>query len=145
MSLRTPSVAVMCCVALIWSSAALAEAGDGERVIDIRALQSCTDASLSGARCLPVNNFISAEGKTIGFHALRWLLGTVGLRGDETVLVVGANMQQVKAVGGLFYRAGQRRVRTLDKPFVAKPGAAGGEPRSLSREVVYTAPMRREP
>ncbi len=137
---RILSIALACCLGLV--AAAGAAANDGDMVIDIRDLESCTAASMPNARCLPVNNFIGPDGTTIGFHALRWLLGTVGLRGDETVLVIGADGQDIKAVAALLYQAGQHRVRRLDKPFAAQSGAPGGDPRSLSREVVFTRPMR---
>ncbi len=135
------SLAMACCLNLAAVNGAAAN--DGERVIDIRDLKSCASGSLPGARCLPVTNFVRPDGESIGFHALRWLLGTVGLSGHESVLVIGADTQDIKTVAALLYQAGQHRVRTLDKPFAAATGAPGGEVRSLSREVVFTQPMRR--
>lgn len=111
-------------------------------VIDIRDLPSCTAASLPRSRCLPVDHFVDPTGKIIDFHALRWLLGTVGLSGGESVLVIGATPQDVRTVGALLYLAGQTHVMMLDSSFEAPPGAPGGTERSLSREKVFTAPMR---
>ena len=102
---------LLCCGAL---ASGVAEAAD-PRVIDIRDSQSCTEASMPGARCLPVSNFRDGDGKTIGFHALRWLLGTVGLSGEETVLVIGASAGDVRMVGGLMHRAGQHRVQIQER------------------------------
>lgn len=119
----------------------VSEAADAQ-VIDIRDIKSCTEASLPGARCLPSSNFIDPDGRVIGFHALRWLLGTVGLSGGETVLVIGTSPQDAKTIGTLLGLAGQHNVQVVDMPFTAPAGATGGEPRSLSREVVFTAPMR---
>ena len=144
---------LICCVALAWSADAVADSDGGPvaidsagqlpdaRIIDIQDEDACTTASLPGARCLPFNNFQRADGQTIGFHALRWLLGTVGLNGEETVLVIGGTTDQVKTVGGLIYQAGQHRVAFLTTPFKSPINATGGEPRSFSREVVFTQAM----
>ena len=112
------------------------------QVIDNRDLQSCSAGSLPRARCLPVGHFVDPTGKRIGFHAMRWLLGTIGLSGEETVLVIGDNATDSQMVGALLHQAGQRRVQMFDKPFVAPPSAPSGEPRSMSRETVFIAPMR---
>ncbi|HER25682.1 MAG TPA: hypothetical protein ENI69_01090 [Rhodospirillales bacterium] len=121
-----------------------ADAASGARVIDIRTEDECTSASMTDARCLPMRNFKDSSGQVIGFHALRWLLGTVGLSGREQVLVIAANSTDALFVGTLLHLAGQRRVSVLDQPFEAPPGAPAGQTRSLSREVVFTSPMRPE-
>ena len=128
----------------IASLAAISNLSDVQHsdVIDIRDTQSCTIGSLPRARCLPVGHFVDRNGTVISFHALRWLLGTVGLTGGETVLVIGAAPEDTHRVGALLHQAGQRRVLMLDKPFHAPANAPSGTPRSLSRETVFTAPMR---
>jgi len=152
---RALSFALVCWAALSWSAVATAREDHGAltfvaheaevadaHVIDVRDLQSCAQASLPGARCLPIRSLVSPTDGLVGFHALRWLLGTVGLSGAQTVLVIGANARDVRTVGALLYLAGQRRVRLLDKPFAPQSDDPGGVARSLSREVVFTEPMR---
>ena len=148
------AIGLTCCVAFTSTASARAAASlvpvsdisDDElhRVIDLRDAQSCLAGSLPQARCLPVGHFINPTGTVISFHALRWLLGAVGLKGDETVLVVGDSADDTRKVGALLHRAGQHRVRMFDKPFSAPVSAPSGAPRSLSRETVFTAPMREE-
>jgi len=139
-------------MALPWASASasdnaltlvdtLADTSD-THVIDIRNLQDCEGSSLPRGRCLPVDNFVDPTGKIIGFHALRWLLGTVGLNGTEKVLVIGDTPSSVRTVGALLYLAGQKDVAVLEVPFAPRINAAGGTGRSLSREAIFTAAMR---
>ena len=122
----------------------LAEFGDlGEvAVIDVRAEADCLKGSLPDARCLPAEWLITADGaEAIGFHALRWLLGTVGLTGDETLaLYPGPDgpTPDAWATAALAYLAGQSEVLML------AGGTTGrnGWPRGQTREEVFTAPMR---
>lgn len=114
------------------------------RVIDIRAEDDCLAGSLPGARCLPAPWLLDGgDGAPIGFHALRWLLGTVGLTGREPLVVYagpeGAT-DDALAVAALAYLAGQNTVSVHDG--AAAETGPGGEGRSFSREAVYTAPMR---
>lgn len=113
-----------------------------DHVIDIRSMSSCTEGSLPHARCLPMDYFVDPAGKVIGFHALRWLLGTVGLNGDEEVLVIGERAADTQKIGKLLHQAGQRWVWILGTPFVVQANAPSGTSRSFSRETVYTAAMR---
>jgi len=83
-----------------------------------------------------------ADGRPVDFHALRWLLGTIGLSGAERALVVGANSADAGAVGALLFLAGQRDVAILDQAPTVAPGARGGTSRSMTREDVFVAPMR---
>ena len=116
-------------------------AGD-TRVIDVRPERACTAASLAGARCLPASELFDREGRPVSFHVLRWLLGTVGLTGHENVLVVAGDPADAAAVGGLLLVAGERDVAVLDRAVEVPAGAAGGQARSMTREAVFTAPMR---
>ena len=112
-------------------------------VVDIRAEDVCLDASLAGARCLPAEWFLSADGAAIGFHAMRWLMGTVGLTGSETLVIYDGAARPgdaAWAIAALAHLAGQQTVLLHMGPGVVKD--TGGEGRSLSREAVYTAPMR---
>lgn len=121
---------------------AQSQVGSDPRVIDLRAERACTRASLPGARCLPASKLFDADGAPVSFHVLRWLLGTIGLSGQEQVLLVGDNMADTAAVGGLMLLAGQRDVAVLDRPVTIPVGAPGGSSRSTTRETVFTAPMR---
>lgn len=117
-------------------------AAGGTRVIDVRAEGTCTAASVAGARCLPASELFDADGGPVSFHVLRWLLGTIGLSGHEHVLVVGDKAADAAAVGALLLLAGQRDVAVLDRPVAVPADASGGNPRSMTRERVFTAPMR---
>jgi thiosulfate/3-mercaptopyruvate sulfurtransferase len=112
------------------------------RVIDVRSRVSCEKASLPGARCLPAAALFYKDGRPVDFHTLRWLLGTIGLSGNESVLVVGANAGNAAAVGALLYLAGQRAVAVIDKPLTVPAKADAGSARGMTREAVFTAPMR---
>jgi len=112
-------------------------------VLDIRAEADCLSGSLPDARCLPAAWFLDdGTGRTIGFSPLRWLLGTVGLTGGETVLIFdGAETPSPEAwaVAALIYLAGQAEVAVLEGR--AETGR-NGWPRAFSREEVFTAPIR---
>ena len=112
------------------------------RLVDVRAKAACEHASLPGARCLPAASLFRPHGRPPGFHALRWLLGTIGLAGSERVLVFGASARQAASVGALLFLAGQRDVMVLDHAPSIPPGAPPGAPRSLVSETIFTAPMR---
>jgi thiosulfate/3-mercaptopyruvate sulfurtransferase len=158
MTRRPPCMRMLCGAALLAAlagplpaaaapSAALrfveqAQLDSAIRVIDVRALKTCEQASLPGARCLPAADLFAAEGRPIDFHTLRWLLGTIGLSGQERVLVVAAKPSDAAAVGALLVLAGQRAVAVLDRPVAIPAGAQGGSDRAITREAVFTAPMR---
>ncbi|HVZ52697.1 MAG TPA: rhodanese-like domain-containing protein [Pseudolabrys sp.] len=112
------------------------------RVIDVRTENACAQASLPGARCLPATELFSADGAPVSFHVLRWLLGTIGLNGSERVVVVADNMADAAVVGSLLLIAGQREVAVLDRAVAIPTDASGGTPRSMTRETVFTTPMR---
>ena len=112
-------------------------------VIDIRDEEKCLRGSFPASRCLPATDLLDASGRPVSFYALRWLLGTVGLSGDEKVAVYSNNEAKAKSVARLIYLSGQAHVITLPKVSendISYPG----EPRSLSRETVFSAPMRDE-
>lgn len=112
---------------------------DAARVLDIRAEAECAKASLPEARCLPADWLFRAEGGPIDFGTLRWLLGTLGLSGSETVAVWPADAPDAPAVSALLHLAGQARVVL----YAGTPGwTTRGETRSFTREAVFTAPMR---
>lgn len=114
-------------------------------VVDTRPAEACKQRSLAGARCLPAAIFLSTHRRLPGERDLLWLLGTAGLKGDETVLVVGQDATDRDFVAGLLYMAGQRRLQVLTEPVgrLLESGKTGpGRERSFAREVVFEAPMR---
>jgi thiosulfate/3-mercaptopyruvate sulfurtransferase len=118
----------------------------GAVVIDARPLAACREKSLAGARCLPAEDFLGPQRRLPGARDLLWLLGTAGLSGRESVLVVGQEAVARDFVAGLLYIAGQRRVQVLAEP-VGRVLAGGGDnsagrARGMIREAVFEAPMR---
>ncbi|GGD22026.1 hypothetical protein GCM10011358_03130 [Sinisalibacter lacisalsi] len=111
-------------------------------VLDIRAEADCLAGSLPDARCLPAAWMLDdGAGRAIGFSQLRWLLGTVGLSGRETLVIYdGAEKptNEAWAVAALVHLAGQAEVSVLEGR--AETGR-NGWPRAFSREQVFTAPM----
>jgi thiosulfate/3-mercaptopyruvate sulfurtransferase len=115
-------------------------------VVDARPSADCAAKSLAGARCLPATDFLGPHNRLPSARDLLWLLGTAGLSGEESVLVVGQEAVARDFVAGLLYVAGQRSVRVLAEPVarVLEQGAAAGAGRSrgMVREAVFAAPMR---
>jgi thiosulfate/3-mercaptopyruvate sulfurtransferase len=126
----------------------LADATDRDAavVVDTRALADCRARSLAGARCLPADDLLGPQRRLPSARDLLWLLGTVGLSGRETVIVVGQEATSRDFVAGLLYLAGQRQVRILAEPVArllgAGAAAAPGRERGMVRETVFEAPMR---
>lgn len=126
----------------------LADAADRDAavVVDTRALADCRVRSLAGARCLPADDLLGPQRRLASTRDLLWLLGTMGLSGRETVIVVGQDAVSRDFVAGLLYVAGQRRVRILAEPVARLLGtgaaAAPGRERGMVRETVFEAPMR---
>ncbi|MEZ5767137.1 MAG: hypothetical protein R3D80_05265 [Paracoccaceae bacterium] len=116
----------------------------GTAVLDIRDEESCLASSPPGARCLPAEQMLTgADGAPIGFHALRWALGTLGLTGAETLVIYQGDTvapEDARAAAALVYLAGQAEVLVHAGP--ALETDVGGDGRAPWREVVYTAPMR---
>lgn len=114
--------------------------GAGGTVIDSRPLADCKRASLAGARCLPAEEFLDPQRRLASERDILWLLGTAGLAGSETVLVVGEDAAARDFVAGLLYLAGQKSVRILNGTMPRLAG--GGRERGMVRSAVWTAPMR---
>lgn len=113
-------------------------------VLDIRDEDSCYDRSPPGARCLPAEQLLAGQGGApLGFHALRWALGTLGITGAETLVIYPGETVaagDARAAAALLYLAGQAEVLVHDGP--ALETDVGGDVRALWREVIYTAPIR---
>lgn len=150
--MRVPHAGLFACGLLAvhaWAAGNLsysATVGAGETVIDTRPLADCRRASLPGARCLPPGDLLGPQRTLPSERDLLWLFGTLGLAGDETVLVAGDTASGRDFVAGLLYLSGQRTVRVFDRPltpFLTTVAAtAPGETRGLVRTTVFTAPMR---
>jgi len=112
-------------------------------VLDIRAEADCLGGSLPDARCLPAAWILDdGTGRAIGFSPLRWLLGTVGLSGRETLVIydgAATATDEAWAVAALVHLAGQAEVSVFEGQ--AETGR-NGWPRAFSREQVFTAPMQ---
>lgn len=114
-----------------------------EVVIDSRPLAVCKQATLPKARCLPADGFLGPHRSLPSERDIHWLLGTAGLDGSETVLVVGQDATARDFVAGLLYLAGQRQVRVMTEPLVRMAGSmVPGQERGIVRAAVYTMPMR---
>lgn len=124
-----------------------AQATSDALVIDTRPLSACEKNTIAGAHCLPASDLLGPDGRLPSFADIFWALGTVGLSGHETVLIVGNQPGNRDFVAGLLYLCGQHRVEILTPPVeaVLREGhwpAGQGQSRGILRTVVYTASMR---
>jgi thiosulfate/3-mercaptopyruvate sulfurtransferase len=118
-------------------------------VVDTRPEPACLERSLDQARCLPTGTFLGPQRRLASFRDIVWVLGTAGLRGDETVLVAGADPVRRDAVAALLHLAGQRRVEVLIPPlpqYLGTPGTAAGtgRVRGVVRDPIYTGQVRED-
>ena len=116
-------------------------------VVDSRTAQQCETATMAGARCLPAADFFGPHRRLASIAEIAWLLGTAGLDGNESVLVVGDDATDRDFVAGMLFIMGQRQVRILadhvsrlvsSNMFSKYAGVA----RSQVRETVYSASSR---
>jgi thiosulfate/3-mercaptopyruvate sulfurtransferase len=117
----------------------------GAVVVDSRPLALCQKGSLKGARCIPAGDLLGPHRRLPNLFDIRWALGTAGLTGAETVLVVGDEPTARDFVAGILYLAGQREVAVLRAPLGRNSAhAVPGTGRGMTRERVYLAPARDE-
>jgi len=116
----------------------------GTFVLDVRSEALCEKASLAGARCLPVNQVLGPNRRLPNFSGLLWLLGTVGLTGDEHVLIVGDKNNDKAFMAGLLHLAGQKKITVMTARLsdLKTADLASGTSRSKTREQVFQAEMR---
>ena len=97
-------------------------------IVDARPFADCRAKSLADARCLPAGDFLGPQRRLPSARDLLWLLGTAGLSGEESVLVVGQDAAARDFVAGLLWVAGQRSVHVLTEPVgrLLEGGAAAG-------------------
>jgi len=120
--------------------------GHGGFIVDTRPSTSCEKASLSGARCLAALDFFGPHKRLANFSGVLWLMGTVGLTGNEHVLVIGDKTESKEAMAGLLYLSGQQKISVLTAPVSSLPNAnmTPGTGRSKTREKIFQAVMRAE-
>lgn len=113
-------------------------------IIDTRSSHACQQATLDNARCLPAHGFLGPHKRLVNFSGLLWLLGSIGLSGEEHVLVAGDSSSNKEFVAGLLYLAGQKRITVLAHSLSQQTEhtLVKGRTRSKTREVVFQAPMR---
>jgi hypothetical protein len=113
-------------------------------VLDIRDEDTCLAGSPANSRCLPAELLLYSDGgEPLGFHALRWALGTLGLSGAETLVIYPGgtvSRDDALAAAALLRLAGQAEVLLHEGP--AQETRDGARVRGLWRDVIYTAPMR---
>ena len=114
----------------------------GWQLLDTRAADRCKQRSLKGARCLSAGELLGPNRRLPSLRDIAWLLGTLGLSGDETVVIAGRPGLQRDFVAGVLYLAGQRNVWVLKPPLgrliaAGKGKLANGRGRGMSREVIY--------
>ena len=115
----------------------------GAIVVDSRPLAACQARSIDGARCLPSATFLGPHRRLAALPDILWALGTAGLTGEETAVVVGEEPSARDFVAGILYLAGQRQVAILRAPVSLLRDSFGpGTPRGMVRESVFRAPVR---
>ncbi|TVT47905.1 MAG: hypothetical protein FHK82_17940 [Sedimenticola thiotaurini] len=121
--------------------------GNELRVLDTRPVAECEQQSIKGARCFSVGDLLGHSGRLPSQRDITWMLGTLGLSGSETVVVVGSPGDTRDFIAGVLYLAGQGKVLIL-RPSVNQMittnsvPLASGQRRSMSRELHYTAHPR---
>lgn len=83
---------------------------EGRIFVDARPESACIGQSLAESVCLPVELFVSAEGRLANLRDIRWLLGALGMTGGEIALVISDDPQRRDIVAAVLYLAGQRKV-----------------------------------
>ena len=83
----------------------------GEKItVDARAESTCIDLALTDGVCLPVERLIGRRGRLANMRDIRWLLGTLGMTGNETAIVVADDPRRRDIVAAVLYLAGQREI-----------------------------------
>lgn len=149
--------ATLCCLGLVALSLQAAETGlrfidrlpgdDSWRMLDTRPHSQCEKRTIKGGRCLAASDLLGHSGRLPSLRDIVWLLGTLGLKGDETVVVAGQTGAARDFIAGLLYLAGQKQVLVLQPPLSRVMSGTTvpldmGRTRSMSREQHYVARPR---
>jgi thiosulfate/3-mercaptopyruvate sulfurtransferase len=124
-----------------------AAAGPNPTLIDTRAEASCVAATVPTSVCLPAEAFFGPHRRLASARDISWVLGTAGLHGNETVLVLGADPIRRDAVAGLLFLSGQKTVFILNAPMHEAFGQSEsdwtpGRARGILREAIHRGPWR---
>ncbi len=119
----------------------------GVIVVDTRQTAVCQQRSIAGAHCLAPDNLLGPHGRLPSFRQINWVLGTAGLPGTGTVVVVGDNPMRREFVAGMLFLSGQPNVRILTQPMAAllKTGTIRtdpGRPRAMLSQPLFKAHAR---
>ncbi|MCW2306652.1 rhodanese-like domain-containing protein [Rhodobium gokarnense] len=121
----------------------------GVVVVDSRDADTCAGGAPARAetepRCVPIAAVIGPNGRLASFRDVAWFLGTVGLDGSETVLVIGARERDRDAVAGLLHLAGQKGVLVWQRPINALGedfATVSGRISEPARRAVFREPTR---
>lgn len=117
------------------------------RLLDTRPVTQCEKRSIQGARCLAATDLLGHSGRLPSLRDIVWLLGTLGLNGNETVVVAGRPGEARDFVAGVLYLAGQSRVWVLRPPLdrvmtTTTVPLTNGQRRGRSRERHFIAQPR---
>ncbi|HCA26478.1 MAG TPA: hypothetical protein DEP05_02340 [Betaproteobacteria bacterium] len=85
-------------------------------VVDTRPDGQCRQATIAGAHCLSPADLLGPHGRLPSFRQINWVLGTAGLAGRGTVVVVGDNPVWRDFMAGMLFLCGQPRVRVMMQP-----------------------------
>ncbi|MBB4302760.1 3-mercaptopyruvate sulfurtransferase SseA [Rhodobium orientis] len=118
-------------------------------VVDSRNAETCAEGAPAREetepRCVPIAAVTGPHGRLASFRDIAWFLGTVGLDGSETVLVVGARERDRDAVAGLLHLGGQKTVLVWQRPINALGegfATVSGRVSEPARRAVFREPMR---
>lgn len=113
-------------------------------ILDVRSEADCEKANLKGASCLATSRVLGPNRRLPNVSGLLWLLGTVGLAGDEHVVIIGDSDKDKAFMAGLLYLAGQKKITVVTSRLsdLNSVSMAPGAARSRTRQKVFEAPMR---
>lgn len=122
-------------------------AASAATVVDTRPDGQCQRATIAGAHCLSPADLLGPHGRLPSFRQINWVLGTAGLAGRGTVVVVGRNPVWRDFVAGMLFLCGQPRVWVMTQPVDAllKTSAVNqgpGRARAILAAPLFTAAAR---
>lgn len=91
----------------------------GVTVVDTRHTAACQQRSIAGAHCLAPDDLLGPHGRLPSFRQINWVLGTAGLPGTGTVVVVGNDPTRRDFVAGILFLCGQSNVQVMTQPMAA--------------------------
>lgn len=113
--------------------------------IDTRRSEHCQDNTIDGALCLHPSDIFYPNGVPASFRDINWLVGTLGLRATDTVVIFGDIDEDNYVIASIVYLLGQKQI------FIWKSGAQAlirssaqgyGRRRGVLRDTYYQGRMR---